>query len=65
MNKIHKGYVLHRKPAEYLKQGLSHCGAYSVKGILSVFGLDTKAHPKDYHPSWAGKLTGLTMGKNY
>jgi len=58
-------YILPIKPAEYLKQGPMHCGAYSVKGILSAFGLDTRRRPKEYHPTWVGKVTGLSIGKNY
>lgn len=48
-----------------MKQGTSHCGAYSVKGILSAYGLDKKGHPKEYHPGWFGRLTGITLGRNY
>lgn len=58
-------FVLSIKPKEYLKQGLSHCGAYSVKGILSAYGKDNKKHPKEYHPHRIGKITGFTFGKDY
>lgn len=58
-------YILPKGPKEYLQQGLSHCGAYSVKGILSFYGLDNRDHPKYYHPHWIGRLTGLTFGKDY
>jgi hypothetical protein len=57
--------ILPIKPAEYLQQGPTHCGAYSVKGILSAFGIDETRHPKEYHPSWLGKITGFTLGNNY
>jgi hypothetical protein len=58
--------ILTIKPQKYLKQGPSHCGAYSVKAILEAFGKDTlKAHPKYYHPHWLGRLTGATLGRNY
>ncbi|OGF99623.1 hypothetical protein A2153_03620 [Candidatus Gottesmanbacteria bacterium RBG_16_38_7b] len=62
---IPTNYILSIKPKGYLTQGLSHCGAFSVKAILSAYGLDNKTHPKNYHPVWIGKLTGLTLGKNY
>ena len=58
-------FVLPIKPAEYLKQGPTHCGAFSVKGILSAYGMDTTTRPQEYHPNWFGKLTGLTPNKNY
>lgn len=58
-------HVLTIRPNEYLQQGPSHCGAYSVKGILSAFGLDTKNHPREYHLNWLGKITGFTLGNNY
>lgn len=38
-------FILTRKPEEYLKQGLSHCGVYSLKAILSAYGKDNKIHP--------------------
>jgi len=58
-------YSLKIKPAKYLKQSLSHCGAYSVKGILSAMGLDKTTHPKEYHPHLLGRLSGITFGRNY
>lgn len=42
-----------------------HCGVYSVKAILSAFGLDKNTHPKYYHPHWIGRLTGSTFGRQY
>lgn len=53
------------RPTEYLQQGVSHCGAYSVKGVLSAFGLDDGRHPKMYHPGWFGRVTGLTLNSQY
>jgi hypothetical protein len=41
-------FIVSRKPKEYLKQGLTGCGAYSVKGILSAYGKDDKRHPLQY-----------------
>lgn len=43
-------FVVSRKPKEYLKQGPTGCGAFSVKGILSAYGKDDKAHPFQYLP---------------
>ena len=40
--------VVSKKPKEYLKQGLTGCGAYAVKGILSAYGKDDKHHPLEY-----------------
>lgn len=65
MKELPAKYVLPIKPAEYLKQGFSHCGAYSVKGILSAYGLDNKGHPKEYHPGWFGRFTGVTLNSQY
>ncbi|VVA43350.1 conserved hypothetical protein [Candidatus Roizmanbacteria bacterium] len=65
MDKFPNKYILTIKPNEYLQQGPSHCGAFSVKAILSAYGLDTKDEPKYYHPNWVGRLTGLTLGRNY
>lgn len=58
-------FIISRRPEEYLVQGPSHCGAYSVKGILSAFGLDSRGHPKEYHANWFCRLTGATLGKQY
>lgn len=65
MKRIAKRFVLSKKPKEYLTQGPNHCGVYSVKAVLSAFGLDNKDHPKEYHPNFFGRLTGLTLSKRY
>lgn len=65
MQNLPSKFIISKKPKEYLQQGPSHCGAYSVKGILSSFGLDKKGHPKEYHPNWFGRLTGWTLGRQY
>lgn len=65
MKKLPSRVILTRRPKEYLTQGPSHCGVYSVKAILSAYGLDNKSHPKFYHPNWFGRLTGITLGKQY
>lgn len=64
-NNIPKKFILSIKPKEYLVQGPSHCGVYSVKGILSAYGKDNKKHPKEYHSNWFRRETSLTWGKNY
>lgn len=66
MKSLPNKYILLIKPKEYMVQeGPGHCGAYSVKGILSAVGKDSKDHPKEYHLFWLGRLTGGTFGKNY
>lgn len=65
MSKLPARFVLKIKPKEYLKQGISHCGAYSVKGILSAFGKDKTFHPKEYHTNWFTRVTGITLNRSY
>lgn len=65
MKKLPAKFILYIRPKEYLKQGLSHCGVYSVKAILSAYGLDTKKRPEEYHTSWFGMLTGAALTKQY
>lgn len=47
--------VLTRHPKKYLEQGLIHCGAFSVKAILSAYGKDVKDDPRDYHSNFLAK----------
>ena len=47
--------LLSHHPREYLEQGLIHCGAFSVKAILSAYGKDVKDDPRDYHSSFLAK----------
>ena len=66
MQQLPVKHTLTIRPKEYLQQqGPSHCGAYSVKAILSAYGKDTKGHPKEYHPGLLGKITGATLGREY
>lgn len=66
MRELPTSFVLSKRPREYLKQGLSHCGTYCVKAILSAFGLDDKKHPKEYHTNWIGRsLFSFATGKRY
>lgn len=65
MSQLFSRYILPIKPNEYLVQGLSHCGAYSVKGILSAYDRDSKNHPKEYHTNWLSKVTGSGFTKQY
>ena len=51
--------ILSRHPKEYLEQGFTQCGAYSVKAILSAYGRDDKKHPRDYNPTVLGKYASL------
>lgn len=43
-------FIVSKKPKEYLKQGPTGCGAFSVKGILSAYGKDNKKYPFQYLP---------------
>ena len=54
--------TLTRAPKEYLEQGLTQCGAYSVKAILSAYGKDDKNHPREYQPNFLAKYTGIEFG---
>ncbi|MBI3052355.1 C39 family peptidase [Candidatus Woesearchaeota archaeon] len=57
--------ILRIRPKEYLMQGPSHCGAYSVKGVLSAYGLDRKTQAKEYHTRLFGRITGTTLSRQY
>lgn len=66
MKKPLSKFILTRKPKEYLKQGLSHCGVYSVKAILSAYDKDDRGHPKEYQTNWIGRnLFSFAIGQNY
>lgn len=66
MTNLSSKYRLSIKPEEYLVQGISHCGVYCVKAILSAHGKDNKSHPKDYHTNWIGKnLFSFATGEDY
>ncbi|TSD04443.1 MAG: hypothetical protein Greene071421_279 [Parcubacteria group bacterium Greene0714_21] len=66
MNNLPSQFTLSRKPTQYLKQGMSHCGMYSLKAILSAYGKDVKNHPTEYHTNWIGKhLFSFAVGKRY
>ena len=54
--------LLTHSPKEYLEQGLSQCGAFSVKAILGAYGKDDKKHPRDYQPNSLAKHTGINRG---
>lgn len=54
--------TLTHAPKEYLEQGLTQCGAYSVKAILSAYGKDDKQYPHDYQPNFLAKYTGINRG---
>ena len=50
------------KPKEYLQQGMRYCGGYTIKAILSAYGLDDGKTPKEYLPSLIKSL-GFTTPK--
>src|SRR3989344_5451652 len=51
--------TLTHSPKEYLEQGFTQCGAFSVKAILNAYGKDDKKYPRDYNPTILGKYTSL------
>lgn len=57
--------ILSSKPTKYLSQGLTNCGLFSIKGILSSYGLDDKGDPREYHSDLICRLTSITWGRNY
>jgi hypothetical protein len=59
MEKFPQKFVLSKRPQEYLKQGLSHCHMYCIKGILSAYGKDIKKNPEDYHSSRVKRILGV------
>lgn len=65
METLPSKYILTIKPKEYLVQGLTHCGAFSIKAILSALGKDNNEDPKDYHANFFNHLVGFSMGKSY
>src|SRR3989344_7405981 len=62
MKKLPTKFIVSRAPKEYLEQGLTQCGAYSVKAILSAYGKDIKKNPRDYQPNILAKYTGINRG---
>lgn len=58
-------FALSVSPKKYLKQGISHCGAYCVKAILSAYKKDTKNKPEEYHTNWIGRIAGVGLVKKY
>lgn len=62
MKNLPQKFVVSKAPKEYLEQGFTQCGAYSVKGVLSAYGKDVKQHPRDYWPHLFGKYTSLGRG---
>ena len=60
MQKLPEKFIVSKRPKEFLKQGLMHCGAYSVKAVLEAYGKDDKQNPEDYHLSWWRRISGLT-----
>lgn len=46
-------FVVSKRPKEYLKQGPTGCGLYSIKGILSAYGKDNGRNPFAY---WRGGI---------
>jgi len=53
-------FIVSKKPKEYLEQGLTQCGAYSVKAVLSVYDKDEKKHPREYQPNFFSRYLGMS-----
>ncbi len=51
--------ILSHRPKEYLEQGVTQCGAFSVKAILGAYGKDDGRRPRDYNTTVSGKLFSL------
>ncbi len=65
MQKLPSQFIVSIKPERYYKQGITHCGAFAVKAILSAYGKDDGRQPSDYHPTFIGKITGVTLSADY
>ncbi|MDP4011886.1 MAG: hypothetical protein Q8P72_06730 [Candidatus Roizmanbacteria bacterium] len=51
-------YAVDRKPKEYLKQGMVHCGVYTAKAILEAYGKGIHRDPRKYHVNFINKISG-------
>lgn len=58
-------FIVSKKPKEFLKQGLVHCGAYSVKAILEAYDRADKKRPEEYYPTWWQKVLGFTSPRTW
>ncbi len=65
MNKLLSRFIVSRRPNEYLKQGPSHCGVYSVKAVLEAFNKVTRIKPEDLHTNWISRITGAVFHPDY
>lgn len=59
MGELPEKFIVSKQPKKFLKQGLMHCGAHSVKAIVEAYGKGDKKNPEDYHWSWWGRVTSL------
>jgi len=59
-----KEFIVNKTPREYLKQGTTHCGVYTVKAILSAYGKDDKSDPEDYHFNSFGRILGSSTSED-
>ncbi|KKU82270.1 MAG: hypothetical protein UY10_C0038G0003 [Microgenomates group bacterium GW2011_GWA2_47_8] len=65
MNKLPHRFIVSRRPKEYLKQGPSHCGVYSVKAVLEAFNKVAGVKPQDFHTNWISRITGAVFHPDY
>lgn len=65
MDKLPHRFIVSRRPKEYLEQGLSHCGVYSVKAVLEAFNKVTGVKPEDFHTNCVSRITGAVLHPDY
>ncbi|MBI4066426.1 C39 family peptidase [Candidatus Gottesmanbacteria bacterium] len=65
MNNPPHRFILSRRPKEYLEQGPSHCGVYSIKAVLEAFDKVAGGRPEDFHTNWISRVTGSVFHPNY
>ncbi len=65
MNKLPSRFIVSRRPHEYLKQGPSHCGVYSVKAVLEAYNKVIGVKPEDFHTNWISRITGAVFHPDY
>lgn len=65
MNKLPSRFIVSRRPKEYLEQGPSHCGVYSVKAVLEAYSKVTGVKPEDLHTNWISRITGAVFHPDY
>ena len=55
--------ILKHQPKQYLKQGPSHCGAYTALAVLESFTMTEINNPIDLHTNRLSHLTGILSSR--